>query len=105
MPRFVPWASLVLLAGSCPLPGLPAAEPAPPRAQVAGSVQLSPAQLRSEAMRIELAWLADTTTFSLPLQVGARGDELEVRGKVPDHTPRQHVLLLARQSCYLPVHD
>src|SRR5262252_447153 len=106
MPRSLPWARL-LVAGSCCLPGLAQAESprVSPRAQVAGAIQPSPAQLRSEAARVELAWLADPTTFALPLEVASRGDELEVRGKVPDEATRQHVLLVARQSCYLPVHD
>lgn len=71
----------------------------------AAAADVTPAQARAEAVKVELAWMADARAFSQHLQVLATPEGLEVRGQVADETTRQHVLRLARQSCYLPVRD
>lgn len=101
-------ARLLLLAGGCALPTLLQAgsPPAPaPRPASGTLILISPDQLRGEAMRVELAWLSDPALYQLPLEVQIRDQILEVSGTVPDETVHQHVLRVARQSCYLPIHD
>lgn len=104
MPRSIrDVARLLLLAGGAGLPALcPAAPPPTPTAAV---LLVSPEQLRSEAARVELAWLANPALYHLPLTVRVQGQGLEVSGQVPDEEMRQQVLQTARQSCYLPIHD
>ena len=68
-------------------------------------VPVSASQAKLEAMKVELAWLADAQAFNLTLQVVPTADGLELKGQVPDDATRQHVLKLARQACYLPVRD
>lgn len=101
-------ARLLLLAGGCTLPALlQAGSPAAPAPRPASGtlILISPDQLRGEAMRVELAWLSDPALYQLPLEVQVRDQILEVSGTVPDATVHQHVLRVARQSCYLPIHD
>lgn len=62
-------------------------------------------QIHVEAMKVELAWMADQRLFNLPLQAMATADGLEIRGRVGDEATRQHAIKLARQSCYLPIRD
>ncbi|MFO0928929.1 MAG: BON domain-containing protein [Gemmataceae bacterium] len=104
MPRSIrDVARLLLLAGGAGLPAvsLVANPPTPPSAVV----HVSPDQLRSEAMRVELAWLADPNLYQLPLTVRVKDQALEVSGQVPDEQVHQWVLQTSRQSCYLPIHD
>jgi osmotically-inducible protein OsmY len=56
-------------------------------------------------MRVELAWLADPTTF--PYRLGAHVSNLavEVRGYVPNDSVRQHALRLAREETGLEIVD
>jgi osmotically-inducible protein OsmY len=58
-----------------------------------------------EAMKVELACLADSKTFNLAIQIVTTPNGVEVRGQVPDESTRQHVLRLARQASYAPVQD
>jgi hypothetical protein len=58
-----------------------------------------------EAMKVELACLADTKTFALSLQIVTTPNGVELRGQVPDEATREHVLRLARQASYAPVQD
>ncbi|MGL4554417.1 MAG: BON domain-containing protein [Gemmataceae bacterium] len=74
-------------------------------AGAADAVPVSAGQVKLEAMKVELAWLADARAFNLSLRVVARPDGLELHGRVADEATRQHVLKLARQACYLPVRD
>ena len=58
-----------------------------------------------EAMKVEMALLADLTTYHLAVKVNVKDDALELEGQVPDETCRQHTLDVARQACFLPVRD
>ncbi|MFQ3592928.1 MAG: BON domain-containing protein, partial [Gemmataceae bacterium] len=59
----------------------------------------------AEAMKAELACLADAKAFHLSLQFVTTANGVELRGQVPDEATRQHVLRLARQASYAVVHD
>jgi hypothetical protein len=77
----------------------------PSAAHLAAAVHVSPEQAQLEAMKVEMAWLADVATYRLSLDVCPRGQGLEARGQVPDEASRLRALEVARQACYLPVHD
>lgn len=69
------------------------------------AVTVTAGQARQEAMKVEMAWMADLATYALPLEARVKGDTVEVHGRVPDQEAREHVLEIARQSCYLPIRD
>jgi hypothetical protein len=103
-------AALLLTAGALGVasPGL--AEPADSipsgtAIQLAAAVHVSPEQAQLEAMKVEMAWLADTVTYRMALTVAPQGEALEVHGLVADEASRQRALEVARQACYLPVRD
>lgn len=81
----------------------PAAAESKPRA--VNSAQVTSSQMRLEAMKVEMALLADYATYQLPLEVAVAGEGLELRGSVPDERTREQAVRVARQSCYLPVKD
>src|SRR5262249_39167345 len=56
-------------------------------------------------MKVEMALLADRTTYPLLLEVRRKSDCLEIHGRVPNEACHKHALEVARQSCYLPVYD
>jgi hypothetical protein len=64
-----------------------------------------PSQAALEAMRVEMAWLADLSLFGHPLRVQARTDVIELHGTLPDETLHQHAIRIARQNSYMPVAD
>src|SRR5262249_32831342 len=66
------------------------------------AVSVSPGQIRLEAMKVEMALLADLTTYHLPVQVQPQDGSLRVQGEVPDEKCHQRVLEVARQACFLP---
>src|SRR5262245_23758733 len=70
-----------------------------------GHVQVTPSQMRLEAMKVEMALLADYATYNLPLSVRVEQDCLSLYGQVNDEHTRMHALRVARQACYLPVKD
>jgi hypothetical protein len=86
-----------LLLGSVLAPRLPAEPASPPSTSVSTSQQ--------QAWKVELAWLADPSTFPCPLQAQVAGDTLEVQGYVPSEAVRRQALSLAEQECSLQVID
>jgi osmotically-inducible protein OsmY len=99
------FARLLAVAGGCSLAswslaGTPDSAYAP-----AAAMNLTPAQARLEAMKVEVALLGDPVTIRLPLGISVEGDGVVLRGQVPDETSRARALEVARQSCYLPVKD
>jgi hypothetical protein len=56
-------------------------------------------------MKVELAWLADATTFPYQLDARAAGGALEVRGYVANEAVKAHALEVARRHTALPVTD
>jgi hypothetical protein len=83
----------------------PAAQPAGGGVHLVGYVQVTPEQAKQEARKVATALHADAVSSQLPLEVCLDGEALELRGVVPGEAHRQRVLDVARQSCYLPVHD
>jgi hypothetical protein len=81
------------------------AQPASRDGPLVGTIHVAPGQVQLEAMKVEMALLADPTTYRLPLAVHLKSDCLEIHGQVPDERSRQRCLEVARRSCYLPVHD
>ena len=69
------------------------------------SADPAPNKVRLEAIKVELALLSDSHSYSQPLTVRVQGDIIEVQGTVASEAIRQHVLQLARRSCYLPIQD
>src|SRR5262249_32101015 len=69
------------------------------------STPLSAAHARLDEMKVELAWLADATTFPYQLDAHANGAALEVRGYVANEAVRAHALEVARRHTALPVAD
>src|SRR5262249_1671728 len=100
-------AGLLCAAGALSLAS--PAQAQPPRAArplpLVGAPQVTPRQVRLGAMKVEMAWLADPATYSLPLEVQAHGDGLRASGRVPDDASRQQALEVARQASCLPVAD
>ncbi len=70
-----------------------------------GALHVSQSQAQLEAMKVEMAWLADRVTYQLHLEVEIKGEGLEIRGHAPDEASHQRALEVARQGCYLPVTD
>jgi osmotically-inducible protein OsmY len=70
-----------------------------------GSLHVTAGQAHLEAMKVEMAWLGDLTTYQLPVEVEIKGEVLEVHGQVYDEAGHQHAMEVARQACYLPVID
>jgi hypothetical protein len=66
---------------------------------------LSEGEARLEEMKVELAWLADPSSFSCQLQSKVDGPSLVVRGAVPNQTLRDLALKVAREHTILPVAD
>ena len=96
-------AASALGASLTPWSRLDARPTHPPR--LVASLQVSPSQARLEAMKVELALLADPVVYRLPLEVRVRDDGVELCGVVGTDKLRQHALRTARQACYLPVRD
>ena len=72
---------------------------------LAGPPPQATSTTNAEAMKAELACLADPKAFPLSLQFVTTAQGVELRGQVPDEATRQHVLRLARQACYAVIHD
>jgi hypothetical protein len=117
MARFLRTASRILVTAGAmstvplALASTPYVPPAdtPPSANsgvhLVGVLHVSQSQAQLEAMKVEMAWLADRTTYQFHLEVEIKGEGLEVRGQVPDEPGHQRALEVARQGCYLPVSD
>ncbi|MBI1914330.1 MAG: BON domain-containing protein [Planctomycetes bacterium] len=60
---------------------------------------------RLQQIKVELAWMADSTTFPWALTTQCDGSSLIVRGEVPSADVRQQALCLARLATPLPVVD
>jgi len=63
----------------------------------------SSARLRDEAARVELALMGDPICYPLSLQVSVAEGSIRIKGLVSDEKTREHILAVARQSCYVPV--
>lgn len=98
-------ARLLCMAGGCSLASLSLASPPEPTHAPAATTNVTPAQARLEAMKVEVALLGDPVSMRLPLDISVDGHGVVVKGEVPDDSARRRVLELARQSCYLPVQD
>jgi osmotically-inducible protein OsmY len=61
--------------------------------------------VHAAAARIELAWLADATTFPYGLEAIAQNGRIEIRGFVPSNQIHKHAAKVARQITRLPVQD
>ena len=72
---------------------------------LAGPPTKATSTTNAEAMKAELACLADPKVFPLSLQFVTTAHGVELRGQVPDEATRQHVLRLARQASYAVIHD
>src|SRR3954454_5989404 len=75
--------------------------------QAPGQINSSPdvAVSTLEELNVQLAWLADPSTFPFSLTAKAGPGGLEVRGYVPSEAVRQHAMQTAREHCSLPVID
>src|SRR5262245_38862700 len=98
-------ARLLVAAGAlgaalAPTTALQAREPG--GIKLVGALQVTPGQARLEAMKVELALLADPQVYRLGLEVRVCDDGLELCGEVANDKMRQHALRVARQACYLP---
>jgi len=62
-------------------------------------------EVQAAAARIELAWLADSTTFPYGLDAIPENGHIEIRGFVPNNQVHKHAAKLARQVTKLPVQD
>jgi len=62
-------------------------------------------EAQAAAARIELAWLADPTTFPYGLDAIPQNGRIEIRGFVPNNQIHKHAAKLARQVTELPVQD
>src|SRR5262245_37879098 len=62
-------------------------------------------EVQAAAARIELAWLADPTTFPYGLDAIPENGRIEIRGFVPNNQIHKHAAKLARQVTKLPVPD
>src|SRR5438445_220207 len=106
MARMLRRAARLLLAGAL---GVATSAATPLAAQDAprslSFIQITASQMRLEAMKVEMALLADYATYNLPLQVRVEEDGLSLHGQVNDEQARLHALRVARRSCYLPVKD
>ncbi len=97
-------ARLLLAAGAVGL-AQPAQAQSTPEIAPAARPKLSSGQAHLERMKVELAWLADSTCFAHCLEAHVADSSLEIRGTVPDEHVREHALRVARQNCFLPVVD
>lgn len=99
--------SVLLATGALGLAGAAQAQASPPESVPAGehSVRPSAGAGRLQEIKVELAWLGDSSTFSYPLRARAHPNGLEVRGQVPTEAVRQQALKLARQATALAVID
>jgi hypothetical protein len=81
----------------------------PPQGTILGAeehpVVVSTAQTRLEEIKVELAWLADITTFCYELGARINEGSLEVRGFVPNEVMREKALQIARQHTSFSVVD
>src|SRR5437870_1439062 len=101
MHRALRRAARVFVAAGAP--GLPAPAPAQEvkptgGIRLVGAVPTAPGQAHLDAMKVEMAWLADPTTFGHRLQVRPGVEGLEVSGIVPDEKVKEHALRVARQN-------
>lgn len=88
-------AAVQVSSSSAPAaPAKSAATPAP----VDGAARLT-------EIRVELAWLADPTTFPYEVAAHVDGSRLEVGGIVPNDALRQRALQVAKAQCSLQVVD
>lgn len=105
MLRMLRRAARLLVAGALGVALSPAAYLAAQDVRSPASVQITSSQMKLEAMKVEMALLADYATYNLPLTVRVEDDCLSLHGQVNDEHSRLHALRVARQSCYLPVKD
>ena len=78
----------------------------PPQAiQSEGNAVLTEGHSRLEEMKVQLALLADIATFPYYLGARAAGENLTVKGYVPNERVQQRALELARQHTFLRVTD
>lgn len=63
------------------------------------------AQVRPEAIKVELALLSDSIAYAQPLTVRAQANGVEIQGTVSSEAVRQHIIQLARRNCSLPILD
>jgi hypothetical protein len=70
-----------------------------------GNTALTSGRNRLEEMKVELALLADLTTFPYDLGGRVAGEKLELRGWVPNDLVRQRALAIARLNTSLHVAD
>ena len=99
--------SVLLTAGALGLAGTARSQAAPPGNLPAGdhSVHPSAGASRLQEIKVELAWLGESSTFCYPLRARANAKGLEVAGKVPTEAVRQQALTLARRATALAVVD
>src|SRR5262245_51478368 len=100
-------ARVCVATGTLGLPALALAQDVKPASGIrkVGAVPMAPGQGHLEAMKVEMAWLADPTTFGHRLSVRPGVEGLELSGVVPNETVKAHALRVARQHCYLPLVD
>jgi hypothetical protein len=88
---------------------VPVSNSGPTDNAIVGSVTefniVSEADARLEELKVELAWLAEPSSFSCQLQAKADGPSLIVRGFVPNQTVRDLALKAAREHTFLNVAD
>lgn len=80
----------------------PNSAPAETPAQI---TRLSAEALRSAEIAIELAWLADATTFPFPLKARTKDGKIELLGPVPSTLVRDKASALALAATTVPVSD
>lgn len=100
-------ARALAVAGLLTLPHIVLAAQQDPKqiGQIAGHNPTTPAMACLGALRVELAWLADPTTFPYPLQARTTSAGLEVCGFVPDNATKIIALRLAGEHSGLSVVD
>jgi hypothetical protein len=69
------------------------------------SAPLDPEQARAQEVSAELAWLADSATFSCSLVARVQDGVLRLRGFVPNELVRRRAVMLAQTHTGLPVVD
>ncbi|MGH9677288.1 MAG: hypothetical protein ACRD36_09325, partial [Candidatus Acidiferrum sp.] len=99
-------ARALLVAGAMGLAGSAIAQQpnptvAPP--QLTAMEAIREGRGRLEEMKVELAWHADRSTFSCPLNARVIDGELEVRGAVPSEVVLSNAVKLAQAHTHLPV--
>ncbi len=73
--------------------------------QVEAATPAPAGPVRLEALKVELAWLSDVSTFGYNLAAIPGEGDLELRGYVPSEQVHEIALSLAREATPLPVQD